>query len=207
MESEMITLRCPACGKEIQVPADLEAFSCLYCGAKHKTAELLPPTLPADEADRAYVEAHLLDCVKNFPNQYKQFTRKKFESSYQAHLEAVTPCFEALDRYVCAQPQRRQQLLEDFAEVFLRQWESWHQSLAKGKAKRERLMFDNKLTLAWYTMPALRHLGLSVSEDFARVLNEKFVERYPGNYFGLATYEELRSGFRRRSFFRWRKDD
>ena len=206
MESEMITLRCPTCGKEIQIPAELETFSCLYCGAKLRMADFLQPPVPANEADRAYVLAHLLDCVRDFPRQYKQFNRKQYEPSFQTHLEAVTPCFEALDRYICAQPQRRQQLLEGFAEEFLRQWEDWHQTQAKGKTKRERLMFDNKLTLAWYTMPALGYLSLSVSQDFAETLRDRFNAVYPKNNFGLATYEELRSGFRKRSFFRWRKD-
>ena len=199
---EQITLTCPACGREIIVPAELETFSCVYCGAKHRLAELLTPRTPADEADRACVEEHLLDCIRDFPDWNRQFTRKKYEESYRKHLEAVTPTFEAMDRYVCAQPERREALLEAFADSFLEQWDSFHRSHPKARTKhaRDRMEFTDKLTLAWYTMPAVRGLGLSISEDFPRVLRDKFNARYPNNRFELGTYEEINAGFRKHGF-------
>jgi hypothetical protein len=200
-----ITLICPACGKEITVPAELESFSCLYCGAKHRMAELLPaaaPTLPADEADRAFVEAHLLDCIRNYPDYYKQFNKKKYEVSFEAHREGIRETWEALDRYVCAQPARREDLMEEFVELFLTQWEELHRSNPKTKTKkaRERQEFSDKLTLAWYTVPAIRGYGLSVSEDFPALLRERFNAKYPENIFGLGTYEEIKAGFRKHGF-------
>ena len=202
MANDTVRLCCPACGKELQVPADLDSFSCLYCGAKHRMAELLPPTQPADEADRAYAEAHLLDCVRSFPNQYKQFTRKNYEPSFRTHAEAIRPCFEAMDRWVCAQPGKRQALLEGFADSFLRQWEDYHATHPKAKSKsaRERLAFSDKLTLAWYTLPALRSFGLSVSEDFPALLRDRFNARWPENVFELGSYEEIQGGFRKHGF-------
>ena len=55
MENEFVTLTCPACGKEIQIPVELEAFSCLYCGEKLRMADFRTPVNPADPADLAYV--------------------------------------------------------------------------------------------------------------------------------------------------------
>ena len=198
MPNDTLRLICPACGKTIDVPAELERFSCLYCGAKHRMAELLPPTQPADEADRAFAEAHLLDCVRDFPNYYKQFTRKKYEAAYRKHLEALRPCYEAMDRWVCAQPRMRRELLEAFADSFLDQWESWHKGLTRRKHARGRLEFANKLTLAFFTAPAIRGLGLSVSEDYPQLLAERFTARYPDNAFLAGSYEEISTGFRKR---------
>ena len=196
---EQITLTCPACGREIQVPAELREFSCVYCGAKHRMAELLTPKAPADEADRAFAEEHLLDCVRDFPNWYKQFNRKKYEAAYRRQFEAVTPTCEAMDRWVCAQPAKREALLNDFADSFLAQWDSFHRGHPKARTKhaRDRLEFADKLTLALFTVPAIRSLGLSVSEDFPRVLRDKFNALYPNNVFELGTYEDIASGFRR----------
>ena len=197
-----ITLICPACGKEITVPAELESFSCLYCGAKHRMAELTAPTVPADEADRAYAEAHLLDCVRDYPDYYKQFSKKKYEASFEAHREGIRETWEALDRYLCAQPARREALLEEFVELFLTQWEELHRSNPKTKTKaaRERLAFADKLTLAWYTVPAIRGYGLSLSEDFPALLSERFNAKYPDNRFVPGTYGEISAGFRKRGF-------
>ena len=198
---ENITLTCPACGKEIFVPADLEEFSCLYCGAKHRMADLLPQTtqtLPADEADRAFAEEHLLDCIRDFPNWYKQFNKKKYESSFETHREGIRETFEALDRYVCAQPARREELLKGFAADFVAQWEDYQNG--KGKLGRKTREFSDKLTLAWYTVPAIRSLGLSIGEDFPALLRDRFNEAYPDNPFELGTYEEIRGGFRKHGF-------
>ena len=49
-------------------------------------------------------------------------------------------------------------------------------------------------------MPAVRSFGLSVSEDFCRLLRDKFVARYPDNLFELATYDDIKGGFRKHGF-------
>ena len=40
--SEMRKITCPQCKKELEIPVELEEFSCLYCGARSKVADLLP---------------------------------------------------------------------------------------------------------------------------------------------------------------------
>ena len=69
------------------------------------------------------MEAHLLDCIRDCPDYYKNFNRKKYEESYVAHREGTRETWEAMDRYVCAQPEQREALLEGFAEEFVAQWE------------------------------------------------------------------------------------
>lgn len=197
---ESFTVICPACGKEILVPSELEEFSCVYCGAKHRLAEQLPSTLPADDADRVSVETHLLDCIRDFPNAYKQFNRKQYEAFYQTHKEAVAPTFESMERWACAQPTQHQSILEGFAELFVQQWEDYHQNHPKAKTKHARGLLEcaNKMTLALFTVPAIRSLGLSISEEFPLLLRDRFNETYPDNRFELATFEVLNSGFRKR---------
>ena len=193
---DQITLICPACGKEILVPADLESFSCVYCGAKHRTAELIPPTLPADEADRTFAEAHLLDCIRDFPNYFKYFNGKQYESAYIAYREAIRETWEAMDRYVCAKPAQRDDLLEQFAEAFVSQWEAYQSGQKKGGRKRRELA--DKITLTFFTVPAIRGLGISIGERFTETLRDRFNEKYPDNRFEIAPYDEICSGFRKR---------
>ncbi len=187
---------CPSCGREIQVPAELETFSCVFCGAKHSVGELTAP-VAANEADRVYAEEHLLDCIRNYPDYFKKFSRKTYADSFRTYRDGIEEIFRAMDRYVCAKPMDRQALLEHFVEKFLEGWESFHRQDRRWahKMSRERMLFDSKLTLAWYTVPAIRDLGLSVGEDFTSLLQKRFAEKYPMNLFQCATYEEISSGF------------
>lgn len=204
MMNETKTLCCTNCGREIQVPGELTEFSCVYCGAKLRMQDLLPPVGSADERDRIQAEEHLLDCIRDFPNAPKEFTRKKYEACFQAQRECLRPVYEAMDRYLCAQPQRREVLLEYFADCFLEQWDAYHRDHRRSRTKRarRRLEFESKLTLAWYTVPAIRSLDLSVSADFPPVLRDRFVAKYPENRFELGTYEEISGGFRKGIFRR-----
>ncbi len=177
MSESMRILTCPACGREIQVPTELESFSCVYCGAKHVLAELLTPKVKADEADRTYAEEHLMDCIRAFPKQYKQFTKKRYADSFREHCNAIEDTYAAMDRYICAQPAQREELLEAFVGCFLRQWEAFHRAEKKSPGPRKNLEFQNKLTLAWYTVPAIMSMELSISSDYTKLLQKRFTEK------------------------------
>ena len=194
---EYRTLICPSCGKEIQVPAELESFSCVYCGAKHTFAELAEPSAPTDEADRDYAEEHLLDCIRDYPEYFRNFGRKTYADSFRTYRDGIAEAFRAMDRYIAAQPEKREALLGEFVGKFLADWESFHQQDKRWKRRtsRERMLFDSKLTLAWYTVPAIRDLGLSTGEDFTKLLQKRFVEKYPLNIFQCGTYEEISRDF------------
>ena len=201
MEQEMKTLNCPFCGREITVPSELEEFSCLYCGERITRPAAETPAVEPVEADREYVRAHFLDCIRNEPNSLKNFTRKLYDNAFQVHLSMIEETYQAMNRYVCAQPDRRDQLLDEFVSEFLSQWESYHQQAKKGKAAREKLAFQNKITLAMYTVPAILELGLPVSEAYTSLLETRFNAAYPDNYFHVGRYSDISSGFRKRLCF------
>lgn len=199
MPTEMVTRICQCCGREIQVPSELTVFSCVYCGRKLNAADYLASSQPVDDSDRAYVEEYLLDCVRNYPNAFQHFNRKQYETYYQSHKEGITPVFEAMNRYVCAQPMQRQALLDEFAGCFVTQWEELHNasSKAKTRAARERKAFSDKLTLAWFTVPAILELALPISEEFVDALHSRFNARFPDNTFEPGTHAEISGGFRK----------
>lgn len=197
--NETVTLRCKSCGKELQIPAELEQFSCLYCGEKMRMAEMLAPA-QTDPEDERLVRERLFDCICAYPEYFKRFNRVDYQPAFDSYLEGITPIFAAMDRLVCAQPARREELIAGYVAQFLSEWESWHMQDRRWKHKpsRERMLFDDKLTLAWFTVPAIRELHLSVSEDFTELLQKEFVGKYPNNVFQCTTLSEIKKGFNRR---------
>ena len=195
----VIMLRCKSCGKELQIPSELEQFSCLYCGEKMTMAEMLSGTDP-DPEDEKLVREHLIDCIADYPEYYRRFNRVDYQPAFDSYMAGIRPIFEAMDRCVCAQPFTRQAKLAAYVDQFMADWESFHQKDRrwKNKTSRERMLFDSKLTLAWFTVPAIRELALSVSEDFTELLQREFVKRYPKNIFERTTLAQIKDGFKRR---------
>lgn len=188
----MTELICKNCGKTIQVPEELEAFSCVYCGEKLNRTDYLVPVGESNEADCTFAMDNLLRSIRKHPNYaVKNFNRKKYEGAYKAYKEECREVYEAMDRYVQANPRRRSELLEAFTDRFMADWAQMHEK------KNARKDFSDKLTLAFFEVPAILGLDLSVSEDYVQLMNEKFVAAYPKNTFLPGTYEEISSGFRR----------
>ena len=197
MEEQMRTLVCKGCGRQIQVPRDLDEFSCVYCGKKLYLSEYVP-RIAVDESDRELAEEHLFDCIRCYSGYFKNFGRKSYESSFRSYRSEIEDTFLAMDRYITAQPERREELIEGFVDRFIDEWESWHNRNGAKKKAVEKEMFDSKLVLAWYTVPALRSMEISCGEEFTELLREKFVERYPDNAFTIGSFTDINSGFRKR---------
>lgn len=201
MEQKLRTLRCLHCDREIQVPEELDIFSCVYCGEKLNLTDYLPAEpVCANEEDLLYAREHLFDCIRNYPNYFRNFSRKNYDASFQTYVCGIEDAFVAMDRYVCAKTARRDELIDGFVDLFLEQWEEFHHQgkAGRNKSAAERAMFNDKLTLAWYTMPAILSLELSTGPDFTERLQQRFCEKYPNNIFRVGSYADLSGGFRKR---------
>ena len=191
----MIERVCKACGKTIQIPDELETFSCVFCGCVMTSADFAPqPVGESDEADRSFVLEHLIAPIEQHPKYtVKYFNRKKYEEAYHDYKRECRPIYEAMERYVLANPERREALLEEFAERFIADWDKLH---AEGGRKHQD--FADKLTLAFFEVPAIQDMELSCAADYVRIMQRKFVARYPKNTFLPATHEDIASGFQKR---------
>lgn len=211
--NKMMTRTCTECGKKIEVPAGLSTFACVYCGARmtlqaRPEGGMMPVKADAYAEDtaeynldeeRAYAKAHLLDCVKNYQEYFKYFTKKDYPEHFQSYTRGVTDIFLAVDRAVRSEPERRDELIAEYVEHFLDEREAWHKADKHGKSRNglNRLMFDSKLIIALYMVPAVYALNLSVSDAFVAELHSRYMKRYPGNPFQPGTYPEIVSGFRK----------
>ena len=68
--AETIKGNCPHCGKPLEIPAELEEFSCMYCGERMRTAVLLAPVRRAEcsPEDRHYLREILAAAAHNYPD-------------------------------------------------------------------------------------------------------------------------------------------
>ncbi len=204
-EEEYIVGKCSQCGEELRVPARLEHFSCMFCGAKLTPADLveeLPPAAPltGDSGELlARVRSDILRCVADYPDIRKQITRREYDPAFARYEEDLRGIFDDLDTACRLEPDRQNRIVEETVADFLDQLEArWAARKPEFLTRRTMLRDDDKMVIAIFLVPMVRHLGLSVSEEFCAVLQKRWVERYPKSPFYLGSYEDISGGFRRR---------
>ena len=196
MEQDFFTGRCPKCGEELNVPAKLEAFNCMYCGARLTREDLAPrPEADAEQAAAAYAAAleKLASCVKNYPGYQKKILRNEFEEAFQTYAAGCEPVFRQLDQGVQGTAAERTALLQAAADRLI-------DELAHGWENR-RMQEDDKVIIAIFLVPLMRKLKLDCGEAFCEILQKTWVERYPKSPFYLGSYEDIAGGFRKKLCF------
>jgi ribosomal protein S27E len=206
-EQEFLTGKCPKCGEELKVPANLEQFSCLYCGARLTPADLTqapaaPEPLDLGEAEASYQAAlaRLAECVTRYPGYNRKITKTEFEPAFAAYQAGCQPIFEQLSRGIEPLAEGQSEKIAAAAERMLDDLEAAWQASPKWKSKMNQagIMEDDKIIIAIFTVPLVRYLKLPISEEFAVQLQKKWVERHPKSPFYLGDYESISGGFRKK---------
>ena len=120
---EMTTGLCPKCGHTLQIPAELERFSCMYCGERLTKRQLLtqPEEASCSEEDCAvsfdHAVARLGWCVQNFRGYQKKILRDAFFEAFETYETGCAPGIQELNSGV--RPERQTELLDRAAEAML----------------------------------------------------------------------------------------
>lgn len=204
-EQEYLVGKCRQCGEELRVPARLESFSCMFCGAKLTPADLVEE-LPAPDLDgdpeelMRTVEARIADCIVQYPELHKKISRKEYVPAFEDYERACGDIFETLDRACRIEPARQTERIESAVKTFLDRIEQhWMQNKDwKVKYKQNMIRDDSKMTVAIFLVPMVDHLKLSVSREFCDTLQKRWVERYPKSPFYVGSYDAIAGGFQKR---------
>ena len=184
---------CPECGKTVLVPEELKEFSCVYCGKRIKLPEKPGP----EDAEAAFLEVKdgILACVREERQLRESIRKDAFDKAFLAYEERRGELFRKLDAACQASgAARAAAMMDEVVEVLLTGLEADWEAAAKKRIASE----DDKVTVAIFLVPMVRHLRLSCSEDFVQRLQKAWVERYPKNPFYIGSYEELSAGFRKK---------
>lgn len=203
MATKKIEGKCPKCNQMLEIPEELTQFSCMYCGAK-LTLEELVTALPEGDAAQAmaYVHAHLMDCIRSYPDYYQKITKADYVPSFDTYERGTGEIFRQLDLACCLQPERRAELLRDTAAEFLDGLQAYFEADKRWKhqGRRSSVILDAKVVVALFMVPAMRHIGVGIGEELSQELHSQWTSRYPNSPYQPGTYEEISGGFARR---RW----
>ena len=115
---EMTTGLCPKCGHTLQIPAELERFSCMYCGERLTKRQLLtqPEEASCSEEDCAVSFDHAVSrlgwCVQNFRGYQKKILRDAFFEAFETYETGCAPVIQELNSGV------RPELIERILAIY-----------------------------------------------------------------------------------------
>lgn len=197
-ELDHFTGRCPKCGEELQIPCNLKQFSCMYCGARLAPEELVTEDAPqaqvpiADgEASAVYYRENILRAVADYPGIERELTRNDFAPAFERYSQGTGEIFRQLDLAVATGAIT----LEEAADVFLDQLEPrWNKNGRRSTAALDR----DKFVIAIFMVPMVRKMALPISEEYCRILRDRWCGRYPKSPFNIGDYDGIVSGFRKK---------
>ena len=201
-QTELLRGVCPKCGEALEVPAHLKQFSCMYCGARLTPGEITPKSSAQSVSDQDaqdaadYYRNHVMQTIENFIGIEKEVTRSEYADSFNRYLTGCANIFVQLDKAAAAGAITMEEAVEHYLNGLKHRWDAkkgWKQSY-------NTLLETDKFVIAIYLVPMVRSLKLDISEDYCKLLNERWLELYPKNPFYLGTYEDMTAGFNKKFF-------
>ena len=169
---------CPQCGKKLEIPAELEEFSCLYCGARMRTEALRAK--PMEERAVEALLAQLPGCITRYPDLHLRIGKKDFFPTFAQYEQDNAPLLQELDACCAGYPGGAEALAGHAAAVMLDGLAAHMEKDPRwGKRTRDNVFFDTKVALAIFFTPLLRKLQLELAEPLRTQLQTQWLARWP----------------------------
>ncbi|MBE6933267.1 MAG: hypothetical protein E7464_07810 [Ruminococcaceae bacterium] len=194
--------QCPKCGKRLQIPEELKEFSCLYCGSRLFSYELITEEeKPADAVqDYKVFTKEALHAAVDFPDSMGRVTKTEFFSYFDSYYAQCAAPFEALERCTLAYHGNREDFLAKAAKELMQKIEDWFEAQKgwKLRHRRSEIIERTKFTIAIFMVPTIRKCAPEIGLSFSKKLRELWMDNHPDSPFELATYDDLANGFKKR---------
>ncbi len=196
--SEKIVGKCPHCGNEIEIPAHLQEFSCLYCGERSHMDLLL--------GQQSFIREELIELASQLPQTlseykelYKHINKKDYAQYFEAYEARHNVLLKRLDLVVSTAPEGVDKATEQVVGIFLDTLdkELHEDKRYTSKSARSSLLFEIKLVLALFLTPLVRKIHLIMAEPFRRELHRQWLERYPKEPWTAGDYEGIVGSFKK----------
>lgn len=191
-----VSIRCPHCGRELQVPEDAEQIVCMFCA---KPIDFRLETQqnrdePSGDCAEELAEAERLlnDDIFSFRIPMGDLTGAKYPPLFEQYENLLRP---SLKCFRSAALLDEEAAVERMASLL---FGGFHQQMEKKTGSRS---FDCRFTITSLTIPAILEQKTPATEKMADRFLEKWKAEYPKQPLGKADYDSILKGFRKRLCF------
>ena len=198
--AEMRKVTCPKCGKELEIPEDLEEFSCLYCGERIHMEDI-PEKVPTSyEEERQFLRENLIKTVVDYTGYYKKLSKNDFFPSFDTYESENKAVIRHLDPCTELHPDGAEACIQEICTELLDQIEQYlkNEGKWKSKSKQDNALFEIRVVLAIFMTPLVRKCRLKSGELFRQELNRQWLEKWPKHPWVPGDYDDLAGGYQRR---------
>lgn len=197
--SEKIVGNCPYCRKEIEIPAELSEFSCLYCG-KRSHIDLLRVQADFKEENLRERASRLPKTLENHAYLCTVINKNAYLPAFSAYESQHGDLLKEIDTMVYASSKTLEENTAFICTVFLDELEKYLNQNPKFQKRQGRaaLLFEIKLTMALFLTPLAGKLELHMADSFCTTLHNMWMKRFPKEHWRPGNYANILEGFQRR---------
>lgn len=195
-----VSVVCPHCGKELQVPEDAGKIVCMYCAEPIDVKALLEEESgrKGENYERLMQQAESLLNDEIFSSKIEM--RKIKQNNYAQQFESYQKLFRpALQAYSLAATEN-DAAADHFARVLFDRFVSYFEKIGIKKESDIRF-FDCRYMIVAFTIPTILELHTPAAEALADRFLEIWNENYPKNRLGKSNFESINGGFRKKLCF------
>ncbi len=193
--TEKIVGNCPHCGKRLEIPGDLQEFSCLYCGQRTHI-DLLRAQESFREEELRELASQLPQTLREHSELFKHMNRQDYVPTFEAYEKEHSVLLRRLDLVVSSAPMGVNEASKLVCQVFM---DTLSKDLKEVKGRRSsQLLYELKVAIALFLTPLVRKLNLRMAEPFRKELHSCWMEHYPNESWTAGDYDQIAGGFRRK---------
>lgn len=184
----LVTIHCPHCGRELNVPEDAGNIVCMFCTKPIDVQTVLTRATTENTEELRDLEALLPRELFLAQLNTENFSAAKYPEEYERYLTQFRPALNAFRMNALSSTDAAEQ----FAELL---FQGFQDGLRDSKGK-SRDSFPLRMTITMLTVPSILSLEIPEAGHAVDCFLEKWNTAFPKEHLGKATYDEILGGFR-----------
>lgn len=196
---EYIKGTCIQCGKEIQIPDDLNEIICIYCGHKMHKEDALIKAGSREKDGHILVSFQAEEFARIIDNDVpfnKIFNRSEYANHFHDLYSKHEQDLIAFSHQYIYCPEPKEDYVKKTAETIVKYETEKLDRLEKKKRKGQ--LYSDSAFVAIFAVPLIDYYKSEATDKLAEALVEAWRENFKDNQINKGSFDSINGGFKKR---------